>query len=122
MRRTTLLFSIILQSFDHRNLKSNTDILLSNEFWEIKDNKRRVNITWHILGRHQAYNTSSKRCYCALCLNEKLKIALHKNNNMLTDEPKYKTGADTKTSTHWCHMIAKTRAEFPFKVSKKHFT
>ena len=46
-----------------------------------KERKRSANITWEILGRHQAYNTSSKRC--SLCLNEKLKIALHGNNNML---------------------------------------
>ena len=62
-----------------RNRKPDTE--LSNDFWKIKDNKRSTNIAWEILGRHQAYNTSSKRC--SLCLNEKLKIALHGNNNML---------------------------------------
>ena len=67
------------KSLNHRNRKSDTE--LSNEFWRIKDNKHNANITWEILGRHQAYNTSSKRC--SLCLNEKLKIALHRNNNML---------------------------------------
>ena len=67
------------KSFSHRNRKSDTE--LSNKFWRIKDNKHSANITWDILGRHQAYNTSSKRC--SLCLNEKLKIALHRNNNML---------------------------------------
>ena len=67
------------KSFSHRNRKSDTE--LSNEFWRIKDNKHNANITWEILGRHQAYNTSSKRC--SLCLNEKLKIALHRDNNML---------------------------------------
>ena len=51
------------------------------------DNKHNANITWEILGRHQAYNTSSKRC--SLCLNEKLKIALHRNSNMLIGEPTY---------------------------------
>ena len=67
------------KSFSHRNRKSDTE--LSNEFWRIKDNKHKANITWEILGRHQAYNARSKRC--SLCLNEKLKIALHRNNNML---------------------------------------
>ena len=67
------------KSFSHRNRKSDTE--LSNEFWRIKDNKHSANITWDILGRHQAYNTSSKRC--SLCLNEKLKIVLHRDNNML---------------------------------------
>ena len=67
------------KSFNHRNHKSYTE--LSKKFWKIKDNERSTNITWEILGRHQAYNTSSKRC--SLCLNKKLKIALHRNNNVL---------------------------------------
>ena len=67
------------KSFNHRNRKSDTE--LSNEFWKIKDNKLSGNLTWEILGRHQAYNTNSKRC--SLRLNEKLKIALHRDNNML---------------------------------------
>ena len=70
---------ITKKSFNHRNRKSDTE--LSNEFWRIKDNKHSANITWDILGRHQTYNTSSKRC--SLCLNETMKIALHRNNNML---------------------------------------
>ena len=57
------------------------DTELSNEFWRIKDNKHNANITWEILGKHQAYNTSSKRC--SLYLNEKLIIALHRDNSML---------------------------------------
>ena len=67
------------KSFNHRNRKSDTE--LCNEIWRIKDNKHNANITWEILGRHQVHNTSSKRC--SLCLNEKLKIALYRNNNML---------------------------------------
>ena len=69
------------KSFNHRNRKSDTE--LSNEIWRIKDNKHSANITWDTLGRHQAYNTISKRC--SLCLNEKLKIALHRNDNMLNN-------------------------------------
>ena len=38
------------------------------------------------LGRHHAYNKSSKRC--SLCLNEILKIALRRNNNMLNRRTK----------------------------------
>ena len=38
-------------------------------------------VLWEILGRHQAYNTSSKRW--SLCLNEKLRIVLQRNNYML---------------------------------------
>ena len=74
------------KSFNHRNRKSDTE--LSNEFWRIKDNKRSVNTTWEILGRHQAYNTSRSSNRCLLCLNEKLKIALHRNNNMLNRRTK----------------------------------
>ena len=37
-------------------------------------------------------------------------------------EPKYWINADTKTSTHWYRIIAKTRAEFSLKVSTKRFT
>ena len=44
------------KSFNHRNRKSNTE--LSNEIWKIKDNKRSINITWQILGRHHAYSNS----------------------------------------------------------------
>ena len=51
--------------FNHRNCKSDTE--LSYEFLKIKDNKCSANITWETLGRHQAYNTSSKRC--SLCLD-----------------------------------------------------
>ena len=38
------------------------------------------------LGGYQAYTISSKRC--SFCLNEKLKIALQKNNNMLNKRTK----------------------------------
>ena len=68
--------------FNLRNRKSDAE--LSKEFWKLKDNKRSVNIPWEILGRHHAYNTSSKRC--SLCLNEKLKKALHRNSNMLNKQ------------------------------------
>ena len=67
------------KTFNNRNRRLDTE--LSHEFWKIKDKKRSANITWEILGRQQAYNTSSKRC--SPCLNEKLKIALHTNDNML---------------------------------------
>ena len=66
------------KSFNHRSRKSDTE--LSNKIWKTKSNKHSVNTTREILGRHQTYNTSSERC--SLCLNEKLKIALHRNNNM----------------------------------------
>ena len=69
------------KSLKYRNRKSDTE--LSNEFSKIKikDNNYSANVTWEILGRHQAYNTSSKRC--SICLNEKLKIAMYRKKNML---------------------------------------
>ena len=72
------------KSSSHKNHKSDTE--LSNKFWRIKDNKPNANITWEILGRHQAYYTSSKRY--SLCLNEKLKIVLHRGSNMLNRRTK----------------------------------
>ena len=69
----------IKKSFNHRMRKSDND--LSNEFPKIKDDSQSTNITWEILATHQAYNTFSK--ICSLCLKEKLKITLHRNNNML---------------------------------------
>ena len=79
--RTTfkLRYAYHKKSFNHRHRKSDTE--LSNEFWKIKNNKRSANMSWDILGRQLAYNTSSKRY--SLCLDEKLKTALHRNNNML---------------------------------------
>ena len=43
--------------------------------------KKTSNISWKILGTHKLYNQSSKRYL--LCLNEKLVIALHKDDDML---------------------------------------
>ena len=63
------------------NAKYQTDTELSNEYWNIISAKKTSNISWEILGTHKSYNQSSKRCL--LCLNEKLAIALHKDDNML---------------------------------------
>ena len=77
---TTVFMKQHLKSLNHRDRNRKSDTELSNDIWKIKDNKRGASITWEILGRHKPYNTSSKRC--SLCLNEKLKIALHRNSNM----------------------------------------
>ena len=58
-----------------------TDTELSNEIWKLKEQNKNADISWEILGIHQSYNTSTKRCM--LCRNEKLVIALHKKCNML---------------------------------------
>ena len=58
-----------------------TDTELSNKIWKLKEQKKNVDISWEILGVHQSYNTSTKRCM--LCLNEKLAVALRKEDNIL---------------------------------------
>ena len=62
------------------NIKYQTDTELSNEYWNIISTNT-SNVSWEIFGTHKSYNQSSKRCL--LCLNEKLAIALHKDDNML---------------------------------------
>ena len=63
------------------NIKYQTDTGLSNEYWNIVSAKKIPNISWEILEIHKSYNQSSKRCL--LCFNEKLAIALHKDDNIL---------------------------------------
>ena len=63
------------------NIKYQTDTELSNEYWNIISANKTSSISWEILGTHKSYNQSSKRCL--LCLNEKLAIALHRDDNML---------------------------------------
>ena len=67
------------KSFKNRNYKTDTE--LSNEIWKLKEQNKNADISWEILGIHQSYNASTKRCM--LCLNEKLAIALHKEGNIL---------------------------------------
>ena len=68
------------KSFKNRNYKTDTE--LSNEIWKLKEQNKNADISWEILGIHQSYNASTKRCM--LCLNEKLAIALHKEGNILS--------------------------------------
>ena len=62
------------KSFKNRNYKTDTE--LSNEIWKLKEQNKIADISWEILGIHQSYDTSTKRCM--LCRNEKLVIALQK--------------------------------------------
>ena len=100
----------------HRNSKSDT--VLSNNFWK-QQQQQQQNIAStqalrEILGRHRAYNRSSKRS--SLSLNEKMKIALYKNNNMLKKQTKILSNCRHKN-----RMIAETRSEFSFKFSMECF-
>ena len=70
------------------NIKFQSDTELSNEYRNIKSVKKTLNISWEIFGTPKSYNRSSKRCL--LCPNEKLAIALHRDDNML----KKKIGSD----------------------------
>ena len=63
------------------NIKYQTDTELSSEYWNISSPNKTSNISWEILRTHQSYKQNSKQCL--LCLNEKLAIALHKDDNML---------------------------------------
>ena len=67
------------KSFKNRKYKTDTE--LSNKIWKLKEQNKNVDISWEILGVHQSYNTSTKRCM--LCLNEKLAVALRKEDNIL---------------------------------------
>ena len=68
------------------NIKYQTDTELSNEYWNIISAKKTPNISREILGTHKSYNQSSK--LCLLRLNEKLAIALHKDDSMLNKRSK----------------------------------
>ena len=62
-------------------IKYQTDTELSNKYWNIITANKTPNKAWEILGTHKSYNQISKQ-YLP-CLNEKLAIALHKDDNML---------------------------------------
>ena len=63
------------------NIKYQTNTELSNKYWNIMSANKTTNVSWEILGTYKSYNQSTKRSL--LCLNEKLAIALHKDDNML---------------------------------------
>ena len=63
------------------NIKYHTDTELSNKYWNTISANKTSRISWETLGTHKSYNQSSKPCL--LCLNEKLAITLHGDDNML---------------------------------------
>ena len=63
-----------------KNGKYKTDFELSYKIWKLKEQKKNVHISWEILGIHQLYSTAPKRCM--LCLNQKLAMALHKQDKI----------------------------------------
>ena len=67
------------KSVKNRNYKTDTE--LSKEIWKLKEQSKNADIQWEILGIYQSFNTSTKRCM--LCLNEKLAIAIHKEDTKI---------------------------------------
>ena len=63
------------------NRKYYNESELSKEVWKIKNKGGDYNIKWKIIKQCPTYNPSNKKC--ALCLNEKLEILDHKENNLL---------------------------------------
>ena len=75
-------FSNHKKSFNHEKHKNDTQ--LSNELWNIKASKEEPVLVWKILGQYQPHNVNTKRCLP--CLNEKLQIAIYRENNMLNKQ------------------------------------
>ena len=67
------------KAFNNERYRMDTE--LSKEVWAVKNKNGTPKISWSIFGRFPPYNLESKRCY--LCLNEKLEIAIHKEDNLL---------------------------------------
>ena len=64
------------KSFKHEKYENETE--LSKEYWKHKRNHLNPQVTWRTVRKCKPFNRSSLRC--DLCLNEKLEIALRKNN------------------------------------------
>ena len=82
------------------NERYRTDTELSKEVWAVKNKNVTPKISWSIFGRFPPYNLESMRCY--LCLNEKLEIAIHKEDNLLNRR---------------CEVISKCRHQNKYKLS-----
>ena len=68
-----------------KNRKHKTDTELSNEIWKLKEQqqkKKNVDISWETLEKFST-RTKASTNQCMLCLNEKLAIPLHKEDNIL---------------------------------------
>ena len=100
VQKQKLVLAFKLRYANHKafnNIKYQTDTERLNEYWNIKLAKKTSNISREILGTHKSYSQSHKRFH--LCLNEKLAISLHKDNNMLNKRPKVISKAGTETNT-----------------------
>ena len=71
----------------------------------MKDLKKNATVEPKMLGRHQAYNAATKQCN--LCLNENLRIALRKGDNMLNKQ--------TQVLNEWRYKIYYSLACYDIK-------
>ena len=111
VQKQKLVLAFKLRYANHKkefnNIKYQTDTELLNKYWNIKLAKKTSNISRKVLGTHKSYSQSYKRFH--LCLNEKLAIALHRDNNMLNKRSEVISKAGTETNTCQPIMTAKTK-------------
>ena len=86
------------KSFNNERYKTDTE--LAKEVWAVKDKNGTPKISWSIFGRFPPYKPESKRCY--VCLNEKVEIAMHKENNLLNRR---------------CEFVSKFRHQNKYKLN-----
>ena len=87
------------KAFNNERYRMDTE--LSKEVWAVKNKKNGTpKISWSIFRRFPPYYLESKRCY--FCLNEKLEIAIHKEDNLLKRR---------------CKVISKCRHQNKYKLS-----
>ena len=84
------------KSFNLNEYKNKTE--LSNEMWRIKNSCHYLKVKWEIVKRCVPYNPQTKRCL--LCSNEKLEIALCKEQKLLNKETRWYQNARSSWSTH----------------------
>ena len=77
--QTKARYSEHKKSFYHEKYKNGTQ--LSNELWKIKASKGEPVLVWKMLRQYQPYDVNIKRCL--LYLNQKLQIAIYRENIML---------------------------------------
>ena len=86
------------KSFNNERYKTETE--LSKEVVALKDKNGTPKISWSIYGRFSPYNPESKRC--DLCLNKKVEITMHKENNILKKR---------------CELVSKCHHQNKYKLS-----
>ena len=73
------------KSFNLESYENDTE--LSKEYWTIKRKHFTPKVTWRIIRKCTAFNTTKRKCY--LCLNEKLEIALLNKRSELISKSRH---------------------------------